>query len=309
MDIARYSGGLPARRGILLLDEPKVSESRIRAEWDSIQAIFRPEILNRLALVIHQKGAPDHIIGHLDRQEQDSISAIIEHGRQQAFSPKRRPSEAFFDILRLLVIHWFRNSGPLTSKALCAQSGFSYPTVAASLEQLERYLVRHSDRQVELRSFPKDAWFKLVSQAEKVRSSTGYADRSGKPRPPNILLERLRELGRDDIAVAGVLGARHYLPGLDLFGTPRLDLVVDAKNGRGSNEFLRRLDPALKPVADGEPAQVVIHTLYRPETCFKKAEKGELWADEVECLLDLHEMRLESQALEFVEHLTPKLKP
>jgi hypothetical protein len=185
-----------------------------------------------LALVIHQKGIPDHVIGHLGTQDQDSVSDIIEHVRQNAYRPQRRPAEAFFDILRLLMVHWFRNAGPLTSKALCSESGFSYPTVAASLEQLERYVIRRSDRRVELRSFPRDAWFKLITQAEKVRSSAGYADRSGKPRPPVIMVERLRELGRNDIAVAGVLGARHYLPGLDLIGTPRLDLVVHGKKNR-----------------------------------------------------------------------------
>jgi hypothetical protein len=181
--------------------------------------------------------------------------------------------------------------------------------VAVALEKLEPYMVRHSDRRIELRSFPRDAWFKLVAQAEKVRSSQGYADRSGRPRPPEVLLDRLRELARDDIGVAGVLGARHYLPGLDLIGTPRLDLMVHSTRMRTPNDFLRRLDPALKPIERGETPQVVVHTLFRPEPFFSLPENGIRWADEVECLLDLHEMRLESQALEFVERLTPKPKP
>jgi hypothetical protein len=309
MDVARYSGGLRERRGILVLDEPQVSESRLHEEWASVQPIFRPEILHRLALVIHRAGVPDEIIGQLGQQEQDSIAAVIEHARQHSLRPMRRPSEAFFDILHLLLVHWFRKSGPLTSKDLCAQSGFSYPTVAVALEKLEPYMVRHSDRRIELRSFPRDAWFKLVAQAEKVRSSQGYADRSGRPRPTGVLVDRLRELDRDDIAVGGVLGARHYLPGLDLIGTPRLDLVVHNKRMRAPNDFLRRLDPALKPVERGESPQVVVHTLYRPEPLFTHPSKGNIWADEVECLLDLHEMRLESQALEFVDRLTPKSKP
>jgi hypothetical protein len=77
---------------------------------------------------------------------------------------------------------------------------------------------------------------------------------------------------------------------------------------RGPNDFLRRLDPALKPVERAETPQVVVHTLYRPESFFTHADKRDIWADEVECLLDLHEMRLESQALEFVESLSSKLK-
>ncbi|MFN5960662.1 MAG: hypothetical protein ACK5CW_04190 [Verrucomicrobiota bacterium] len=309
MDVARYSGTKKDRRGILILDEPQLSENRLREEWASAQGIFRPEILHRLALVIHREGLPDQVIGQLSWQERDSIPAVIEHERLHSLRPMRRPSEAFLDILRLLLVHWFRQTGPLTSKDLCAQSGFSYPTVAIALEKLEPCMMRHSDRRIELRSFPRDAWFKLVAQAEKVRSSQGYADRSGRPRPPEVLLDRLRELARDDIGVAGVLGARHYLPGLDLMGTPRLDLVVHSKRMRAPNDFLRRLDPALKPVERGESPQVVVHTLYRPETLFTHTDKGDIWADEVECLLDLHEMRLESQALEFVERLTPKPKP
>lgn len=309
MDIARCSGGPSERRGILVLDEPGVSESRLLEEWEGIRGIFRPEILDRLAMVIHREGKPDHIIGQMSAQERESVEEVVAHSRLNLNRPTRRPSEAFFDVLRILLVHWFRKSGPHTSKELGEQAGFSYPTISAALEKLEPYLTRHSDRRVELHSFPKDAWFKLVAQSEKVRSSQGYSDRSGRPRPPEVLLGRLQELGRDDIGISGVLGARHYLPGLDLIGTPRLDLVVHASRGRGGNDFLRRLDPALKPAERGEVPQVMIHTLYRPASFFQIQDTGTIWADEVECLLDLHEMRLESQALEFAEHLSPKAKP
>ena len=221
----------------------------------------------------------------------------------------RRPSEAFFDILRVLLVHWFRKSGPLTSKELAEQTGFTYPTIATALERLEPRLKRHSDRRIELSAFPKEAWFQLVAQADKARASQGFVDPSGRPRPPEVLVDRLRDLGRNDIAVSGVLGARRYLPGLDLVGSPRLDLVVQARRFGGPPTFLRRLDPALKPAGRGEPCQVVVHTLFRPEPFFSHPENGIRWADEVECLLDLHEMRLESQALEFVERLTPTPKP
>lgn len=309
MDIARYSGGPRKRRGILVLDEPRVTESRLIEEWDGIRGIFRPEVLDRVAMVIHREGRPDHIIGQMSAQERESVEAVVAHSRLTMSRPSRRPSEAFFDVLRILLVHWFRKSGPLTSKELGEQAGFSYPTISTALVKLEPYLARHSDRRVELRSFPRDAWFKLVAQSEKVRSSQGYSDRSGRPRPPEVLLGRLQELGRDDIGISGVLGARHYLPGLDLIGTPRLDLVVHASRGRGGNDFLRRLDPALKPSERGEVPQVVIHTLYRPASFFQIQETAAIWADEVECLLDLHEMRLESQALEFAERLSLNATP
>lgn len=294
--------------GVLIIDEPQIGDDRLREELHGIETVFRPEIMERITFVIRREDAPNLVLGPLSDVERNCLEPVSDRARQRALRPMRRPSEAFFDILRVLLVHWFRKSGPLTSKDLCAQSGFSYPTVAVALEKLEPHMVRHSDRRIELRSFPRDAWFKLVAQAEKVRSSQGYTDRSGRPRPPEVLLDRLPELARDDIGVAGVLGARHYLPGLDLIGTPRLDLVVHSKKMHAPHDFLRRLDPALKPIERGESPQVVVHTLYRPETLFTHTDKGDIWADEVECLLDLHEMRLESQALEFVERLTPKSK-
>ena len=151
----------------------------------------------------------------------------------------------------------------------------------------------------------------LVAQAGKVRASIGYADRSGRPRSPESLLNRLRDLGRDDIAVGGVLGARLYLPGLDIIGTPRLDLVLHRNTSNEMTDplvWIRRLDPALKPAERGEPCQVVVHTLLRPESFFSELQDRLHYADEVECLLDLHESRMEQQALEFLDSLSPKPK-
>lgn len=293
---------------ILVLEEPQINDDRLHEEWRGIEPLFRPEILDRITLVIRREGTPDQVVGLLTDIEKDCIETVSEHALQRTFRPMRRPSEAFFDILRVLLVHWFRESGPLTSKELAEQTGFTYPTIATALDRLEPSLKRHSDRRIELSAFPKEAWFQLVAQADKARATQGFVDPSGRPRPPEVLLDRLRDLGRNDIAVAGVLGARHHLPGLDLAGTPRLDLVVHARRFGGPPTFLRRLDPALKPARRGEPSQVVVHTLFRPEPFFSSPDNGIRWADEVECLLDLHEMRLESQALEFVERLTPKSK-
>jgi len=303
MEIAKILSSDRRLRGILILDEPQIGDDRLREEWDGCTKLFRPEILDRITIVIRRDDTPDPIFGHLSDQEAPCIELVVDRVRQRAFRPKHRPAEAFFDILRVLLIHWFRKSGPLTSKELAAQAGFSYPTIAKALERLDAHLNRHSDRRVELQAFPRDAWLQLLAQAETVRSSQGFADRSGRPRSPEVLLDRLRELDRDDVAVGGVVGARHYLPGFDLTGAPRLDLVVHARKSPGRSSLLRRLDPALKAAKPGEPCQIVVHTLFRPESFFSERRDGLRWADEVECLLDLHEARLESQALEFFDHL------
>jgi hypothetical protein len=320
MEMARIAG--EGRHSILILDEPQIGHIRLFEEWSGIQRLFRPQILERLTIVVRNEGNPEEVIGDLSHEEKEAVETVAEHARQHALRPMRRPSEAFFDILRVILIHWIRKSGPLTSKELKEQSGFSYPTIASALEKLDPYLIRHSDRRVELQSFPKDAWFKLLAQVEKVRCSQSFTDRSGSPRTPEKLLERLREeglrrLGRDQIAVGGIFGARHYLPGIDLIGNPRLDLVIDAGTRRldrparpvDFGTILRKLDPALKPAERGEPCQVVVHTLYRAKSFFTESEDGLFYADEVECLLDLHETHLEAQAMEFLEKLSPRKKP
>jgi hypothetical protein len=308
MDIARIVAGKRGRRGILVLDEPAITEDRLSLEWEALQSFVRPEVLDHLAMIIH-RDSQDMIFGQLLPAEAENLEEVIQHQRQQSFKKTRRPTEAFFDILRVLLIHWVRKSGPLTSKELSKETGFTYPTIANALEKLDPYLRRHSDRRVEISSFPRDAWFKLVAQSETVRETRAYAARSIKPRSPEALLDRLRELGRSDIATGGVVGARHYFPGLDLAGTPRLDLIMHSRRPGGEKDILRRLDPALKPAERGEPPQVVIHSIYRPVSFFAKDEKEMPYADEIECLLDLHEARLESQALEFLDKITPQTKP
>jgi hypothetical protein len=317
VEMGRIAGH--GKHAILILDEPQISHDRLCAEWDGIQNLFQPQILERLTIYIRREGDWREVLGCLlTAEEVDAADEVVEHERQRSPRPSRRPSEASFDILRVMLIHWLRKAGPLTSKDLSHETGFSYPTIARALSELEHHLQRHSDRRVELQSFPKEAWFKLLAQVEKVRCSRGYTDRSGRPRQPVALMERLQEnslrnLCHESVAIGGTFGARHYLPGIDLVGNPRLDLIIDAHNGRGHRPvaietLIRKLDPALKPAERGEPCQVVIHTLYRTKAFFTEAKDGTLYADEVECLLDLHEARLEQQALEFLEKLTPRKK-
>ena len=307
LEMARIASEKKSRHCILLLDDPAITETRVREEWEGFQAILKTDLRGRLALVIHREDTPAIIFGKLKAGEHRAVETVVDHVRRHAQQPVRRSSEAFFDILRVLLVHWIRRTGPISLKELGRESGFSYPTIAGALEKLEQHLTRHSDRSVELRSFPHDAWFKLVAQASSVRSSVVYADRSGRPRPPSILQDRLRELRRGDVAVSGVLGARHYVPGLDLTGTPRLDIVHHTERLDETHDWILKLDPALKPAERGEAPQVVVHTLVRPVSFFMKGVNGILWADEIECLLDLHEARLEPQALEFLERITSGL--
>ena len=306
MDIARYSAEGPDRHGILVLEEPHISESRLHNEWTSIGTIFCPDVFRRLGLVIHRNGAADQILGMVGPQERELIPAVILNARQHSQTRSRGQADIFYDLLRILTNQWMRRAGPLTSRWLAEAAGCTYPTVAATLKELEPSLLRHSDRRVELKGFPKDAWFRLVANAEKVRQPLRFADTSGQPRSTDSLLSRLQKLHPEGVAIAGVPGARRLFPGIDLIGTPRLDLSIHTRNRQLDPGFMRQIDPALKPVGPEEPARVVIHILRYPYSFFETDAEGSLWADPVECLLDLHEMRLESQAWEFLQAMTPK---
>ena len=144
----------------------------------------------------------------------------------------------------------------------------------------------------------------FVAKSTTIRATRFYADRSGLPRPAATLLEKLKDLGSDDIAVGGVLGARHYVPQLDLVGTPRLDVTIHRDQTNESiAKWVRRLDPGLVPAEPGESVYLAVHTLSMPRNYFTTGA-GMVWADEVDCLLDLHEARLEQQALELLDSLT-----
>jgi hypothetical protein len=214
-----------------------------------------------------------------------------------------KPRESFYAILEVLLHQWLLGKGPMTSEWLMKTVGCSYPTVAAGLRRLESSLLRHSDRRVELRYFPRDEWARLLAVSDEFRSTTRFADSSGQPRSsPDFLVNRLKRLQRSDIAVGGVLGARHYQSDLDLVGTPRLDLSLHCRGKSVDWNFVKELDPALRETKRrDEPAPLVIHLVHRASSLFQSGEDRLQWADPVECLLDLHEGRLESQALEFVE--------
>ena len=102
-------------------------------------------------------------------------------------------------------------------------------------------------------------------------------------------------------------GARYYDPEIDLVGLPRLDLTLHCPGPRVDLGFVEQLDPALeKTDARDASASLVVHLLRRKKSLFVQGEKDRQWADPVECLMDLHEARLEPQAKAFVSSLVKR---
>lgn len=295
----------PKRKAILLIDETRISAQRMKREWESYQHLLHPSIANRLCLAVFEMGALTRVHGNLSPDERQCAETVQTKLSSNHDRKKPRSPDYFLDIFRVLLINWFRRNGSLPVKDLCRWTGFSYPTVAAALEKMERYLLRHSDRSVELRDFPREFWRKLLADNELMRMPVGFAARQ--PRPIEVLLDGLKGHSAFEIGFGGILGARSYLPGIDLVGTHRLDLTLPNIGDDRVIKLVRRLDPGLKPAEPDQAPQVVIHRLFRPTTYFTDCTYGKV-ADEVECLLDLYEARLETQANELQEHLIQKAR-
>ena len=301
MELARVANADKERRVLLVLEEPTITESRLHEEWKGAASVLRPELFARLSVAIRQSGKWTGIPVPPAPDELFVLDEILRHELSRRPAGASRSSEAHHEILRILVHQWLLGKGPIAVSSLMEISGTSHPTVARSLERFDHYLKRHSDRSVELRSFPREEWARLLAVSDEVRGTVRFADRSGQARSPESLHRRLRQLQRQDIAVGGVLAAKHYQPSLDLVGNPRLDLSIHSGRKSADLSFVERLDPGLERIARrDESPTLVIHTIRRAESLFQPGEDSLSWADPVECLLDLHEARLESQALEFL---------
>jgi hypothetical protein len=208
------------------------------------------------------------------------------------------------EVFRVLLHQWIVGKGPMTSDWIAKAVGCSYRTVAATIEKLGPVVERLSDRRVRLKYFPREAWSQFVAVSKNARAATSFCDRSDQPRSPESLVRRLQKLGRSDVAIGGVIGAKRYFAELDIVGAPRLDLCIHAPGKHADLGFVQQLDPALSPTSDPhEPPRLAVHFLRRKESFFTR-DSGGIWADPVECLADLIEARLDTQAFAFEAFLS-----
>jgi hypothetical protein len=283
-------------RGLLVLSGSNITRPRLEREAQLLRGVFRSDVVDRIALVTEEDGRFAGLPRDIGPEAQQRLEEEL-----SSRAPARRTRLARYRVLEVLLHEWLLDGGPMTTESIMGILGASYPAVAAALREYEHVLARTSDRQVQLHRFPAEEWAELVAISPRLRSTTRFVDRSGAPRSPESLLRRLARSGRDDIAVGGAIAARHYLPAIDLMGTPRLDLAVHAETL--DSRIIEEIDPALEPTARrDEPATVVVHLTERRESLFVRGDEGLLLVDPVDCLLDLHEARLESQARELLAH-------
>lgn len=309
--LAIYVDGHPhVRRATLVARFPRMTAERVLAEWMRAQAVLRPAVAERLALVAL---APDgDSVVPRDDPEASRILAIARH-TFDATAPKAstrasapRWSRKTYEVWKVLLDAWLRREPPLPLHEIERRSGASYPSVSDLLGRLEASgeLERTSSRSATLTGPPRRSLAEVLALGDGLRETHRFVDRSGRAPDARDLVRRFVAKSGADAALGGVEAARHYMPSFNLNGLPRVDVTVTARDDLG---WVRKLDPAL---AEGPPSSstgspaLVVHRLRRPIARFDAAQSaGVSFADPAEVLLDLHELRLAEQAEELVRAL------
>jgi hypothetical protein len=289
----------------LLLVEPKITKETLAKEWESFNKTIQSKIFGRMNLIVYKNGKFFSFSNNFDSTLNSELQRLILINKKHNGARRRiYRGVSYFVIVKILIHQWLLNKGLMTVKWLAENSGYSYPTVASILKDLGNVIERQSDRRIGLNQFPNEAFKTLIFKSDFDRSTKYYIDYSNQPFSAEFYLRRLEKLNLSGLAIGGVLGAKHYYPELDLIGTPRLDLSLHDPNNLLNDDFIEKLDPALKPVFGfGVPARVAVHFIKQKESFFVPRQSGSFWADPIECLLDLHELHLEAQATEFLNDL------
>lgn len=294
----------PQKRGCLLLFDPNVSRGSLEKEFNNFKSALRSDVADRLFLGVVKNNEIKLFLPNIDNTDFELIKKMIEKSSASQARLPRPDLQA--EVFRVILFYWVKRKGPITHKKLQEEVGCNYRTVAAVINKLGPAVERHSDRRINLKYFPKNAWTQFLATSEKSRATMKYKDNSNQPRSPESLARRLQRLKRSDLAIGGVIGAKEYNHELDIVGTPRLDVCVHAPTNQCDLSFVQKLDPALKHIHDPNiPAQLALHFIRRKNPFFKE-KSNFLIADPVECLIDLYETRLDLQASEFEAFLIKK---
>lgn len=298
VQLALHAHAHPDARGVLLVQRTRMSGAGLRAEWNRLLAVLEQDLAARLGLVALLDDSAVVV------PDEPTLRGIADAAAKVRTGSKRARVDRSFEVMRVLMARWLLRRGRIAIGELGRQAGLSHPSVSKALASLGDSVERKPDRSAILRALPHEQWARLLALAPSVRQTTAFVASWGHAADPRQLLERLADLRPAGIAVGGVVAARHWHPGLDLDGLPRLDISVHAQGGQMDARFVEELDPVLVPAPAGASPLLVLHAVPRAESLFTSAGEGGLpIADPVEVLLDLHELRLVEQAEALVRAL------
>jgi hypothetical protein len=301
LDAAYALTGSEQKAFLGLLFKSRFSSRRLRQEMAQFQAVVREDVGQRVHLLALESPSDlRHALpSSLHALELDELQIRV--AEALSGKPKTSSREA---VVGVLLHRWINQLAPVKVPELAALSGASTPTVYAALTALDpACLQRDEDRRLSLSGFSATAWQRwLTTSTDSPRAK--FTDRSGSPRSPDKLARQLLKLGRQDVAIGGVLGAKHHFPGLDITAAPYLDVVVHGTQHTDLS-FIGQLDPGL--VRDDSAAahgHVIVHFVNRPHSLFEMAE-GAVWANVLDCLVNLWDADLTHQVEHLINHIAP----
>jgi hypothetical protein len=304
----------PQLRGLIVLHNSRISRNKVAQERALMQMLFRPELMQRIefARVDSSKGAiewdlpaelrhPELLAFLEDLTDQDAAAAI--RGYTSA------PGAGRDAVFERLVQTWLQHKIPESTMQIVSAAGVSYPTAAGVIKSLEHqdFIERGPGRSIQLKRFPWSEWRNWLARTADTRKTVHYVSTTGLPRPYQQMVMRLQDLKRSDVAISGVLGAQHYLPDVNIVGTPRLDLVVAGQPGSFADADVRRLDASLdQRSGESRQSHVAVHFIGKRMDPGFEISDGHQYASPVQCLADFYELGLDGQAQEIIQQLVER---
>ena len=297
---------LKGAEGRMILIDPAIKEATIRQEWDALLPALAPEVRARMSVAIDGTVAPS-----------DKGS----HANESVLLPLDKPNY-LFEVLRLLLGASLENGGLQPWQGIAARIegtqiglidalGASATPVRGALAALRDAGLIRSLRRLEIA--PDTLSMEQLSRLGAVPQTLRFRfERGARIKPPAELVARaLPLLGQggpkrwQPFSLSGAPVAQKDAPGLDLIGTPRLDLVAHIP--RGDKVFdahvMRLLDDGLEPEPNVlTPAPVVV-TLVRAGTRFDRDAEVDhaRFAHPCDVFLSLLDLGLRDQAIQYAK--------
>lgn len=290
--------------GVCVIVDGRLSSRRLEDELERFRSVVRPEISRHIFLVRAATQPVDFIDGDLPERSNTFMQAL-QTAIQEETAISRASRVTRQQVKAVLVERWLSRQPPVTLAELRRLTGASYQTASAALSELEQLGVTIGERDgpVHMHGLGPIALMKLAEEHALARKLVRYTDPTGEGRMPSALANRLLSLRQKGIAgkvaISGVLGATRFFPDLDITAAPRLDVSVYS----GDTRFMARLDAGLLAVDDPKrKATVVLHIQRdcRPDEMV--AQEPDL-AARLDCLADLEQMGLQTEAREFAHQL------
>lgn len=288
---------------VVRVEAPAVGDRTLREEWRRLIAAIKPDIAARMQLELSSSGTT-------------RVAAPAAAKRAGA-----NPSGAVFvdrpnyraEVLRLLIGASLANDGMWSVKGLVQRIGASQTPIRQALKELKLagVLDDRSGSHVDL--MPESLSAELLATLQATPQKLRFRfERGARIRTPVELLQRaLSLLGPNAmgawarIALSGAAVAQSEVPGLDLAGVPRVDLLAfvprDAKTFDG--HALRKLSDGLEFEPNVLAATPVVVTLVRADEHEVRTNviKGVRCASAMDVFLALIDMNLRHQAANYAK--------